>query len=345
MNLGNLFLKIKLDAKYRLSKKITLEKKNQPTAYVFLAANYANLGDVAITESQRNFLQQVLGELYTVELVFFSEKMGKLKTIINNLKSDDVVTIIGGGNFGNRYNYIEYLRQLIVKKIKHNKIFLFPQTMDFSDSVSGRRELELAKKIYKGNIVMCAREKKSAQLMKNSFEDIEVLFVPDIVLSELIYDTSLQIKDRDDKLGFCLRDDGEKSLDFDVKEFISNHFEQLDTINRDTHVIDTGQNYNELVKELNRILNDFSTYKLVITDRLHGMIFCYLTETPCLFFDNSNKKVSGVFEWIKKSNFIKQTNSENLIEDIKEFLELKEKVKFSPIESFEPLVKLLKENS
>ena len=41
-----------------------------------------------------------------------------------------------------------------------------------------------------------------------------------------------------------------------------------------------------------------------LTNRLHCMIFAYLSKTPCLAFDNKSKKVSGVYEWIKDCEFI-----------------------------------------
>ena len=56
----------------------------------------------------------------------------------------------------------------------------------------------------------------------------------------------------------------------------------------------------ERQKELNKLLNLFCNSKLVITDRLHGMILCAITNTPCLALDNRNGKVSGVYEkWLK----------------------------------------------
>ena len=43
-------------------------------------------------------------------------------------------------------------------------------------------------------------------------------------------------------------------------------------------------------------LKEFAGAQLVITDRLHGMVFCYLTNTPCIVFSNYNHKVLGTYE-------------------------------------------------
>lgn len=48
---------------------------------------------------------------------------------------------------------------------------------------------------------------------------------------------------------------------------------------------------------------------MVITDRLHGMIFAAITGTPCIAFDNISKKVSGVYKWIESLEYIKVVNS------------------------------------
>ena len=55
---------------------------------------------------------------------------------------------------------------------------------------------------------------------------------------------------------------------------------------------------------IDKKIREFSEYSLVITDRLHAMVFSALGHTPCIAFDNSSKKVSGVYEWIKDNQFV-----------------------------------------
>ena len=44
----------------------------------------------------------------------------------------------------------------------------------------------------------------------------------------------------------------------------------------------------------------FALSKLVVTDRLHGMIFCVITGTPCLAIDSSNARVSRFYTaWLQ----------------------------------------------
>ena len=62
---------------------------------------------------------------------------------------------------------------------------------------------------------------------------------------------------------------------------------------------------------LNRIFSTFSRSKVIITDRLHGMIFAAITGTPAIILTNSNHKVKGVYEWIKHCDYIKYISNIN----------------------------------
>ena len=42
-------------------------------------------------------------------------------------------------------------------------------------------------------------------------------------------------------------------------------------------------------------LTEFASARLVITDRLHGLIFSAITNTPCIAFDNLSGKVHGTY--------------------------------------------------
>ena len=57
-------------------------------------------------------------------------------------------------------------------------------------------------------------------------------------------------------------------------------------------------------EELRKKWDYFANHKLILTDRLHGMIFAAITGTPCIAFDNCSRKVSGVYEWIKNIGYI-----------------------------------------
>lgn len=50
---------------------------------------------------------------------------------------------------------------------------------------------------------------------------------------------------------------------------------------------------------------EFSSSKVVITDRLHGMVFAYITGTPAIVFDNKNHKVKNSYiDWLNDVDYI-----------------------------------------
>ncbi len=50
---------------------------------------------------------------------------------------------------------------------------------------------------------------------------------------------------------------------------------------------------------------EFSRSELVITDRLHAMLFSAVTGTPCILLDSKSTKIRGCYEWVKDLGFIR----------------------------------------
>lgn len=68
----------------------------------------------------------------------------------------------------------------------------------------------------------------------------------------------------------------------------------------DTHAGGSGLSKAECDKLLSNKIQQFAEAQLVITDRLHGMILCILSGTPCLVLPNSNHKIRQTYlNWLK----------------------------------------------
>ncbi len=286
-------------------------------AFVFLAADYGNLGDVAITYAQTDFLKNSLPNYQIVD-VPISKTLEGLIAIQKIIQKGDVVTTVGGGNLGNLYSQIEFYRQLVVENFPNNKIISFPQTIDFSNSDKGKKALLKAQKRYgkHTNLTFVAREQQSFEMMKQVFPKNQVILTPDIVLSLNITEPVLKRKG----VVLCLRDDAEKLITNEEQSKLLNLVKQnFDThFNYDTHIQRDKLSLKERKSELNKIWTAFKKAELVITDRLHGMIFCYITNTPCIVFNNNNHKIEGSYQWLKHSSNINLLNkfSEQKIEGL-----------------------------
>ena len=64
-------------------------------------------------------------------------------------------------------------------------------------------------------------------------------------------------------------------------------------------------NTNKRTQILDKFMGEIGGKELVITDRLHGMIFCAITGTPCVVINSKSPKVRGCYEWIKHLDYIR----------------------------------------
>ena len=295
--------------KYALSSSSTmLFKRNtkKKKCIVCLAADYGNLGDVAITYAQSQILKSMLPEYEIVDFPI-SRTLSNLKSLKRNCTRDDIITIVGGGNMGDLYGDIELLRLMIVKLFPHNRIISFPQTIEYRNPIQNKFLLNLSKRIYNRHqhLLLCAREEVSYSTIKVLYPCTKSCLVPDIVMT---LDKRIDTIQRDQtRITLCLRNDKEKlTTALDVEQLRAQLVSKgYQVENRDTHIGKTKMPLKERENELKLIWDDFSRSRLVITDRLHGMIFAFITGTPAIVLPNNNFKVEKCFNWIKDCGFIK----------------------------------------
>lgn len=313
--------KMKIKSILKKENKYQYLDKNKKKMIIALAADYGNLGDIAITYAQKKFIKDNFKEYEVVEYCC-EDIIEGMKSLKNKITSNDVITIIGGGNMGNLYQGIEDQRKFVINNFKNNIIISFPQTIDFSDDMQGSKALKQTQKIYNKHkkLLIFARENKSYRKMKEKFNKCIVKEMPDIVL--YLDKKNNEVK-RNNNIIFCMRNDKEKALNKEYEKRIYDYLQQkgLNIEYQDTHIGNISLEERE--EKLNEIWTKFSSSKCVITDRLHGMIFCVITGTPCIAFNNSNGKVKEVYNrWLKEIRYIKLVDKNNIEDFIEEYKEL-----------------------
>lgn len=323
-------------------------KTDSRKVYVFLAGFYQNLGDMAITYAQKEFLRKCYPEAEIV-LVSSTETYLAVKAIKQFIKPDDVITINGGGNTSDVYQSLEDARLHVVKNFPNNRIVLFPQTVWFTDGTAGRKSLSRSRKVYEKhkNLVMAARETASFERIQEYFPKVKSICCPDVVLSIEKRETESTRKG----CLLCLRSDVEKNLSDGLKDAlvkdVESNFENVvitDTV--DVSIEDcTAEKYEDT---LNAFWNKLRCSEVVLTDRLHCMLFCVITGTPCVALDNANHKISGVYEsWLKGITYVSLTTADNkqIIEEMKRLSRMKQSdLHYSAAELFAPLYDAIKNN-
>ncbi len=323
-------------AKSLLGKKTTLSpralKKEQmslQTAFgktqgskriVFMATpTHGNLGDQAIVYSQQLICSKVLSEYKIVEVD--NDRYLRNADLIESLVSqDDIIVIDGGGNLGTLWKNEDDKISDIIKRFSNNRIIVFPQTCFYAPDESFVDRLNRNREVYKQakRLTIMLRDQESYDFCIKNFDGIDFRLVPDIVLS-LKYE-GFSGNRRGALL--CFRTDCEKVVENSLHEKITGHLESKKIKWRETStLVPRKVNHASRKKELWNKLREFSSAEIVITDRLHAMIFATITKTPCVALDNKSKKVSGVYEWIKNLSYVRVVDAhEDIFSCIEEVL-------------------------
>lgn len=271
-------------------------KSDKKRIFLIFTPEHNNLGDHAIAKAELEFLKDYdVFEItsYSVSLLLEFPK------IFKKLLSDDLIIFNGGGFLGTLWFHDELNLRKILNLCKgNNNIIIFPQTVFYENDEFGKKEFEKSKQIYNkyDNLVITAREKVSYEVMKNAYKN--VYLIPDMALS------LNECKNNCTRSGvqLTLRDDHEKTMS---KEYRDNLISYLtDKFGENIRFADMGadddvppENRNQ---ELDKHFDKFRSSELVVTDRLHGMIFAAITGTPCIVLNSKSPKVKGVYDWLFK---------------------------------------------
>ncbi len=279
------------------------ENKSRRLVYFELPC-FDNLGDHALAYTAEKLLLSFCEknpkfQFYFVDGWSNSSAVSALKKVI---QPSDVIVCQGGGNFGSLYEFAEAFRKKIFTAFPGNRIVLMPQTCYFSEDEAGKKVLAEDKKIIAAckDIVLYARDQRSFEYMKNNF-DAQVRLSHDTVS---LYDASeFSAKDREGII-VCLRSDKEGKLSASQKKQIITGCEEK----AEVFVTDTCTNYDFGKDEREKILKDkwklWGESKLVVTDRLHGMIFAIITKTPCIVIGNNHFKVYEAYRTFSDVSYL-----------------------------------------
>lgn len=298
--------------KFRYQKYIKSCKKNGQKKYIlFGTPKHGNIGDHAITLSIYQFFKDLGRSLF--EVSSFDRKY-ILNYIVNHISTEDIIMINGGGFMGSQWIEEEWMIRDVFLHFPNHKIVIFPQTIYYKEDTNGIEEMNTSLEIYNAHkdLVVCTRELKSYQFACQNFVHAKNFYIPDMVL---YFDNFHLFNDRKNVL-FCLRSDAEKSVPNTVIESMRTLFKEKNKhVDETDTVISKGISKKERESIFYNKLLEFSKYEIIVTDRLHGMIFAALTGTPCIVLSNYNYKVKGVYQWIKDIEYIRFIEDYNMLED------------------------------
>lgn len=270
----------------------------KPAFILFNSPDYGNLGDHAIASAERYLFQTLFPKTEFIE-ISCEQYIRENLLIQNAVREDDILIISGGGYLGSLWLWLEDVTKNIIDSYKKNKIIIFPQTLYFEENNLGESEKKALVSTLNihGNLTIMLRDLASYHLARDIFNDsVKKLLVPDMAFLLPFRKSSYRTGSL-----VCIRDDKESSGVDPL--YISSVLNDmgfkvgfLDTVSAEAVYLN---NRNERVDKL---LNKISSAEIVVTDRLHGMILCAVTDTPCVVFDNISGKISETYQWLLREH-------------------------------------------
>ena len=288
------------DAEYCLR---TVQRVQGVNFWFLLEQGHNNIGDIAIGIAEKKFFERYYPDIpkhFIYEQVYARHE----RKIARQIHPGDVIVLRGGGSIGNTVQHEKH-RERIIKTYLDQLIISMPQTMCFPDTDKGHREAERARRVYSAHqkMLLVAREEQSFQDMKVLFPDKNIILTPDIVMS---LNCCFPTERRDGSL-LCFRNDWEKSVSNEQIFMIQKLCESLAGNTQFTDMYAAKEfvpiEFRERV--FLQKIEQFKRTSLVVTDRLHGMVFSAITGTPCVALPNYNHKVRETYRWLQQLPYIR----------------------------------------
>ncbi len=267
----------------------------KPAFLLFNSPDYGNLGDHAIALAERKLIRRLFPETAYIEIA--CEQYIKENLLIGNAVQDgDIILISGGGYLGSLWLWLEDITKNIIAQFPDNKIILLPQTLYFEESHLGEAEKSALAEAVNSHkdITIMLRDRRSYSLARELFAaSVRILLYPDMALS-------LHYKGAEERRGslVCLREDRESRNVNQclVRESLQKRGmvpEDIQTVTEEDICLNNRKGH------VDKLLAQIGSARVMVTDRLHAMIFCAITDTPCVVFDNVSGKLAGTYDWLR----------------------------------------------
>jgi exopolysaccharide biosynthesis predicted pyruvyltransferase EpsI len=260
---------------------------------------HSNLGDLAQYYCIRKWLMENFPECDIFEFestTVVNSRFNFIDKFRKVLGEDDIIFFQSGYTTQDLGGNHEYMHRLIIDSFPNARIVLMPQTIFFKEE----KNKIITSQSYNqgGRTLFLARDRVSYEMACEMFPNIFVKLYPDIVTSLIGY---YNFNQRENKVLFCCRNDSEQLYS---NEQISQLRQSMETL-MPTEITDTTirENYRTIRENLRYYLEKeiemFSRYRLIITDRYHGNIFALAANTPVVILKTTDHKVTSGAEWFK----------------------------------------------
>jgi len=297
--------------------------------YILLDLPYfGNVGDTLIWQSALDILAELPHKcLYSAAITTYKKP---------KIKPDTIIVFMGGGNFGDIWERHQIFRHRVMADFPHNPIVQLPQSVWFNSADKLAADVECFAR-HEGPVAICCRERQSFDLIAANYKGpVRPLLLPDMVLGlnvgALASKLGVALCDGSGNL-FVKRTDCEASVTADVIQkqvpddaYVGDWpsmcgacapFNRYWAINARLARFKKFYNYEDLAYKrflknvfLKSGMEFIAGYRTCFTTRLHCGILAALMGKEVVMFDNSYKKISGVYdEWMTDMGNVRMVRS------------------------------------
>lgn len=276
-----------------LRKIILNRKESTKRIYLFGSPNQVNLGDQAQTYCIENWCKENYPEHELIILTYYTMTNVILSSIRKTIKKNDLIFIHSGYHITDLYTMVDKYCK-VIKLFPDFNITIFPQTINFEHDKEKERFVANTFNSH-GRITLLCRDNISFEKAQKIFTNCKLLLYPDIVTSLI---GKFNFNNKRNGILFCMRNDKEALYSKEEIRILRDRFKPIETDITDT---DSDIFYRTIQKNREKILmnkfQEFSKYKLVITDRYHGTIFSLISNTPVIVLSSTDHKLSSGVKW------------------------------------------------
>lgn len=316
-----LFQYVKKGIEFFVNVPLFLQKGRNCKTVLVLSPQYVNYGDHLIAFSETEFFKKQYG-ISVLDLNYTFFDLWKTYAV-KKVSTDAVVWVTGGGYIGDLWPESHQMVENVIDAFPFNKIVFAPQTTYYSDVESDEAKRFVQKVNDHGQCVFFAREKNTYALLKRM--GISSVLAPDF---GLLLQNDFALNDGADYISFCFREDQERLLSSAARTMLETALAEYQLPFHDVLMAKQHREIPAWSRKMfiHKKMREYAKSLVTVTDRLHCMVFCALTGTPCVVMDNKSKKISGVYEWMKGLSYVKLVNVPEEIPDaVKEVLAFSDK--------------------
>ena len=217
-----------------------------------------------------------------------------IKTIKRVIKKEDIIFLHSGYHTTDLYLLEELLQREVIKSFPEHRIIILPQTINYTSEKEKRNSIEIYN-AHKDLLLFC-RDDVSFSMAQELFPSCRLFLFPDIVTTLI---GKYKYNNKRNGILLCMRNDKESFFTQKERDALIQNLSNLDSVQFTDTTINIDANY--FIENRKSVLEDmwdeYSKYRVVVTDRYHGTIFSLIAGTPVVVIPSTDHKLKSGVDW------------------------------------------------